>query len=80
MRAAWVAGIYRASPMFTGLRDHGRLAGWCGSCVCGGSRSGAFALSGNPYAEDPWCSYQAGPFPYPEDLAAAGLRPAAGSR
>jgi len=63
------------------MRDHGRLAGRCGGCefapVCGGSRSRAFTLAGDPYAEDPWCSYQPGNFPYPADLAAMGLRPAA---
>lgn len=81
VRTARLAGIYRTSPLFTGLREHGRLAGRCGACefapVCGGSRSRAFALSGDPYAEDPWCSYQRGTFPYPADLAAMGLRPAA---
>lgn len=80
VRAGRLAAIYRTSPLFTGLRDHGKLAGRCGACefaaVCGGSRSRAFALTGDPYAEDPWCSYQPGTFPYPVDLAAAGLRPA----
>jgi AdoMet-dependent heme synthase len=84
VRTGRLADIYRTSPLFTGLRDHGRLAGWCGACefapVCGGSRSRAFALSGDPYAEDPWCSYQPGTFPYQQDLAAAGGRPLAGSR
>ena len=84
VRTGRLTGIYRTSPLFTGLRDHGRLTGRCGACefapVCGGSRSRAFALTGDPYAEDPWCSYQPGTFPYPEDLAAAGPRPAARSR
>jgi AdoMet-dependent heme synthase len=81
VRTGRLTDIYRTSPLFTGLRDHGKLAGRCGACefasVCGGSRSRAFALSGDPYAEDPWCSYQPGTFPYPADLAAMGLRPAA---
>lgn len=81
VRTGRLADIYRTSPLFTGLRDRGRLTGRCGACefapVCGGSRSRAFALSGDPYAEDPWCSYQPGTFPYPADLAAMGLRPAA---
>jgi len=81
VRTGRLAGIYRTSPLFTGLREHGRLTGRCGACefasVCGGSRSRAFALTGDPYAEDPWCSYQPGTFPYPADLAAMGLRPAA---
>ena len=76
VRTGRLAGIYRTSPLFTGLRDHGRLTGRCGACefapVCGGSRSGAFALTGDPYAEDPWCSYQPGTFPHPDDLAAMG--------
>jgi radical SAM protein len=81
VRTGRLADIYRTSPLFTGLREHGKLTGRCGACefapVCGGSRSRAFALSGDPYAEDPWCSYQPGTFPYPADLAAMGLRPAA---
>ena len=66
--------IYLASPLFAGLRDPDRLAGRCGACefraVCGGSRSRAFAIAGDPYAEDPWCAYQPGSFPYQEELAA----------
>jgi len=73
VRTGRLADIYRRSPLFTGMRDHDKLTGRCGACefapVCGGSRSRAFALSGDPYAEDPWCSYQPGTFPYPEDLA-----------
>ncbi len=81
VRTGRLADVYRTSPLFTGMRDHGRLAGRCGACefapVCGGSRSRAFAVTGDPYAEDPWCSYQPRTFPYPADLAAMGLRPAA---
>ena len=84
VRTGRLADIYRASPLFTGMRDHGKLTGRCGACefapVCGGSRSRAFALTGDPYAEDPWCAYQPGTFPYPVDLAADGPRSAAGSR
>jgi AdoMet-dependent heme synthase len=80
VRAGRLADIYRTSPLFTGLREHGKLTGRCGACefapVCGGSRSRAFALSGDPYTEDPWCRYQPGTFPYQEDLAAMGLRSA----
>jgi radical SAM protein len=80
VRTGRLAEIYRTSPLFTGMREHGKLAGRCGACefahVCGGSRSRAFAVTGDPYAEDPWCSYQPGTFPYPAELAAMGLRPA----
>lgn len=53
--------IYRQSPLFTGLRDTSKLEGKCGACefkeICGGSRARAYALTGNPYAEEPCCSY-----------------------
>jgi radical SAM protein len=81
VRSARLTDIYRTSPLFTGLRDHERLAGRCGACefaaVCGGSRSRAFGITGDPYAEEPWCSYQPGSFPYHDDLAGE-LSPAAG--
>jgi radical SAM protein len=53
--------IYRESPLFLNLRDASRLEGKCGSCefkeICGGSRARAYALTGNPHAEEPCCSY-----------------------
>jgi radical SAM protein len=76
VRSGRLVDIYRTSPLFTGLRDPGQLTGKCGACefraLCGGSRSRAFAISGDPYAEEPWCAYQPGSFPYEDDLAAAG--------
>jgi radical SAM protein len=82
VRTGRLADIYRTSPLLLTMRDRDMLAGRCGGCefgpVCGGSRSRAFAVTGDPYAEDPWCSYQPGSFPYPEDLAAMGLQPAIG--
>ncbi|MBG0823181.1 TIGR04053 family radical SAM/SPASM domain-containing protein [Planomonospora sp. ID91781] len=65
--------IYRDSEVFTSLRDPARLGGRCGACefgsVCGGSRSRAFAVTGDALAEEPWCGYEPGSFPYPGDLA-----------
>ncbi|GIW41032.1 MAG: radical SAM protein [Candidatus Binatia bacterium] len=56
------SAIYRDSPLFRAMRDPGRLLGRCGRCefreLCGGSRSRAFALTGNPFATDPWCAYR----------------------
>lgn len=53
--------VYRESPLFRGLRDASRLKGRCGVCpfrvMCGGSRSRAYALTGDPFAEDPWCAF-----------------------
>lgn len=66
--------IYRTSELFTGLRDTSRLGGRCGACefvkVCGGSRSRAFGLTGDPFAEEPWCGYVPGSFPYQRAIAA----------
>ena len=57
-----LADIYRRSELFRELRDPDRLLGRCGHCeyrrICGGSRSRAFALTGNHLATDPWCGYE----------------------
>ena len=54
--------IYRCSPLLQELRDPDGFGGKCGQCefrtVCGGSRSHAFATTGDPLAEDPSCLYQ----------------------
>ena len=54
--------VYRESELFTTLRDRDQLTGKCGACeyrlVCGGSRSRAFAYTGDPLASDPLCPYQ----------------------
>ncbi len=54
--------IYRDAPLFRELRDVGLLRGRCGVCeyrsVCGGSRSRAYAVTGDHLAEEPYCSYQ----------------------
>lgn len=61
IRQKGLAQIYQESPLFRGLRDTFKLEGKCGACefkeICGGSRSRAYALSGNPHAEEPCCSY-----------------------
>ncbi len=53
--------IYRDAPLFRQLRDPSLLAGRCGRCeyraVCGGSRSRAYAVSGDPLGEEPYCAY-----------------------
>ncbi|MFO7777873.1 MAG: TIGR04053 family radical SAM/SPASM domain-containing protein [Nitriliruptoraceae bacterium] len=54
--------IYREAPLFRELRDLRLLRGRCGVCeyrnVCGGSRSRAYAVTGDHLAEEPYCSYQ----------------------
>lgn len=58
--------IYQTSSLFTKLRNPAALGGRCGECefatVCGGSRSRAYATTGDFMAEDPACGYQPGSF------------------
>ena len=52
---------YRHHPVFRDLRAPEKLGGKCGLCeyntVCGGSRSRAYGLTGDPLAADPTCIY-----------------------
>lgn len=54
--------LYRHSPLFMSLRNTANLKGKCGLCefreVCGGSRARAYALTGDPFAEEPRCIWQ----------------------
>ena len=54
--------IYCQHPLFVALRDNDALGGKCGICkfrtVCGGSRSRAYGVFGDPFAADPSCVYQ----------------------
>ncbi len=56
-----LVGRYRDSPLFETLRDPDALQGKCGACefrnVCGGSRSRAYATTGDPLESDPLCPY-----------------------
>ncbi|MGE5569741.1 MAG: TIGR04053 family radical SAM/SPASM domain-containing protein [Rhodospirillales bacterium] len=56
--------VYRTSPLFVALRNPDRLRGKCNICeyrnLCGGSRSRAYALTGDWLAEDPKCAYHPG--------------------
>jgi len=56
-----IVDVYRNSELFERLRDRSELRGKCGACefkhVCGGSRSRAYATTGDPFASDPLCSY-----------------------
>lgn len=65
--------IYRDAPLFGNLRAVDHYEGRCGRCefahVCGGSRSRAYAMTGNPLAEEPFCAYEPHSFPYQAELA-----------
>ena len=54
--------IYRNAPIFKSLRDTSKLEGKCGACeykeICGGSRARAYAVTGDPLAQEPCCIYQ----------------------
>lgn len=53
--------IYREAPIMVALRTPSGFVGKCGVCeyneVCGGSRSHAYAVTGDPLASDPTCLY-----------------------
>jgi AdoMet-dependent heme synthase len=59
--------VYREHALFLALRDPEKLGGRCGLCdfrdQCGGSRARAYALTGDPLAEDPGCLYEPGAVP-----------------
>ncbi|MDS0477492.1 TIGR04053 family radical SAM/SPASM domain-containing protein [Natrinema sp. 1APR25-10V2] len=75
-----ITDIYRDSSLFRSLRDRDQLSGKCGACpyrhVCGGSRSRAFAHTGDPLASDPLCPFVPegydGPLPW-DDGGARGV-------
>ncbi|WP_440009528.1 radical SAM protein [Halomicrococcus sp. SG-WS-1] len=56
-----VVDVYRDSELFESLREKDSLRGKCGACsfrnVCGGSRSRAYAYTGDPLESDPLCSF-----------------------
>jgi radical SAM protein len=56
-----VVDVYRSHPVLLDIRAS-RFHGRCGTCefsaICGGSRSRAFASSGDALASDPACAYQ----------------------
>ncbi len=62
IRETPLAEIYREAPIFKSLRDTGKLEGKCGACeyreICGGSRARAYAVTGDPLAQEPCCIYQ----------------------
>lgn len=63
IRDASLTEIYQNSTLFQMLRDPDNLKGRCGACeyrrLCGGSRSRAYALTGDVLAEEPCCSGRA---------------------
>jgi radical SAM protein len=62
IRQMSLANVYRNAELFRDLRTPGLLKGRCGRCefreICGGSRSRAYCLTGDPFESDPWCAYE----------------------
>lgn len=61
VRQSHIADIYRNAPIFRDLRDKSKLKGKCGPCefslLCGGSRSRAYAVTGDYLESEPFCIY-----------------------
>lgn len=61
VRETPLADIYRHSPIFQDLRNPDKYKGKCGVCefryVCGGSRSRAYAVTGDYLESEPYCVY-----------------------
>jgi len=85
VRDGSLVDCYRETPLFESLRDRDGFRGKCGACpyreVCGGSRSRAFATTGDPLAADPLCPFVPegydGPLPRGENASthARGVGP-----
>ena len=61
IRSQSLADIYRDSPVFRACatsRNSKASAACANSNVCGGSRSRAYAITGDPMRSDPYCVYQ----------------------
>jgi len=61
VRETPLAEIYRESPIFKSLRNPDEYKGKCGQCefryICGGSRSRAYAMTGDYLESEPFCVY-----------------------
>ncbi len=59
VRERSVVDIYRNTSLFRDLRDSSKLKGKCAVCefkdICGGNRSRAYAMTGDPLESEPTC-------------------------
>jgi len=62
IRQRSLSSMYQDSEPFKQLRRPSEFKGVCGICefniICGGSRSRAYALTGDYLESDPWCVYR----------------------
>lgn len=77
VREESVVALYREHPLLLAIR-RAELHGRCGVCehrrLCGGSRSRAFAATGDPLGEDPACVHVPAPEKIPGDPVRADAR------
>lgn len=63
VRSESIVDIYKESHLMNQLRERNAFSGPCGSCPatshCGGSRSRAYATTGEPTGSDPLCPWAA---------------------
>lgn len=68
VRETSLVELYRDTPDMQSLRDRSQLKGRCGVCefyaLCSGSRSRAYAMTGDVLDEEQFCIYQPGSFPF----------------
>ncbi len=68
--------IWEKAPLFESLRNP-MLQGRCADCeyqeLCGGCRARAYATTGDPLAEDPWCTHIPGTDKIAQRLEEAAL-------
>ncbi len=71
IREQSIVDIYRNNLTMQSLRDRSQLKGRCGACefysLCSGSRSRAYAMTGDVLTEEYYCVYQPGSFPFVEE-------------
>jgi radical SAM protein with 4Fe4S-binding SPASM domain len=72
IRTRSLVDLYRNSWFFVSMRNLNHEAGQCGVCefssVCGGANERAYMLTGDPTAQENFCSYQPRTFPFQTDL------------
>lgn len=70
VRGQKLKDIYSSAKILEEMHDERKLKGKCGRCefrdICRGSRSRAFAVTGDYLAEDPYCAYTPGRISLPE--------------
>jgi radical SAM protein len=64
VREDTLSEVYSGAAILEEMHDASKLKGRCGSCefnhICRGSRSRAYAVTGDYLAEDPYCAYRPG--------------------